>query len=158
MGINRSKRTFTFLLALTLVLTTVPAPISAEETAEPAKCPCCETAAEWVEVNSQTENPFSEPGHYRLTENVTLQGENIVLDWGITLDLNGFHLYAPEGYRAFSVSADQTLNVVDLSETANGAIIGNTAATAIGGVLYVKGTLNLYSGRLVIRNFFIISC
>ena len=34
MGINRSKRTFTFLLALTLVLTTVPAPISAEETAE----------------------------------------------------------------------------------------------------------------------------
>ena len=149
MGINRSKRTFTFLLALTLVLTTVPAPVFAEETAEPAKCPCCETAVEWIQVDSRTEAPFSEAGHYRLTENVTLTGKNIILEWDITLDLNGFHLYAPEGYRAFTLVQGTTMNVVDLSEAANGAIIGNSAATAVGGVLYVKGTLNLLSGRLV---------
>ena len=73
MKTNRSsKRIFTFLLALSLALTTVPAPIWAEEPAQ-SLCPCCEAVPEWVEVNSQTENPFSAPGHYRLTENVTLQ-------------------------------------------------------------------------------------
>jgi len=149
MGINRSTKRITALLsALTLALTVLPAPISAEET-EVVLCPCCETAPEWMEVSASTENPFSAPGHYRLTETVSLQGAEIAAEFDITLDLNGFHLYAPEGYRAFTLEQGTTMNIVDLSEAANGAIIGNSAATAVGGVLYVRGTLNLLSGRLV---------
>ena len=150
MRINRSKRIFTFLLALTLVLTTVPAPISAEETAETANCPCCEAVPEWIEVNSQTENPFSAPGHYRLTENIQLQGEYVGVSHDMTLDLNGHHIYAPEGYRAFFVAKGGTLNILDTSEAADGTMVGNDQVTKNGGgLILVSGTLNLYSGRLV---------
>lgn len=150
MRINRNKRIITFLLALTLVLTAVPAPISAEEPAEAAKCPCCETEPEWIEVNSQTESPFSAPGHYRLTENIQLQGTYVSVDYDLTLDLNGHHIYAPEGYRAFFVDKDGTLNVLDTSEAADGALVGNDqVAKNGGGLLLVSGILNLYSGRLV---------
>ena len=144
---NRSKRIAALLLALNLALTAIPAPISAEET-ETTLCPCCEATPEWVEVNSQTENPFSEAGHYRLTETVTLPGQ-IALETALTIDLNGFDIYAAEGCRAFLINQGSTLNILDTSETADGAIIGNDQCTDNGGVCYIYGTLNLYSGRLV---------
>ena len=149
MKIIGSKRITAALLALSLVLTVIPAPVFAEETEETTVCPCCKTSAQWVEVNASTENPFTQPGHYRLTENIQLQGEYVGVSHDMTLDLNGHHIYAPEGFRAFSVREGYTLNILDLSEEANGAIIGNPTASAVGGVIYVTGTVNLYSGRLV---------
>lgn len=139
------KRIAALLLALTLVLAVCPAPISAEGTV----CPCCEAAPAWIEVNSLTEDPFSEAGHYRLTETITLQGAEIALDDTVTIDLNGFSVYAAEGSRAFLINEGGTLNVLDTSEAADGALIGNDKVTDNGGVAFVYGTLNLYSGRLV---------
>ena len=143
------RRILTLVLALSLALTVVPKPVFAEGEAETVLCPCCNQAAEWVEVNSQTENPFSAPGHYRLTEDIQLQGEYVGVSHNMTLDLNGFHIYTPDNYRAFSIREGYTLNIVDLSQEANGAIIGKPGPTAVGGVIYTKGTLNLYSGRIV---------
>lgn len=146
---NRStKRILTGILALVLVLGVCPVPILAEETAEAALCPCCKGEPEWTEVNALTENPFSASGHYRLTETVTLQGQ-VTLDYNLTIDLNGFDIYAAEGCRAFLINEGGTLNILDTSENAGGGIVGNDKVTASGGLVYVYGTLNLYSGRLV---------
>ncbi|MBR2309139.1 MAG: hypothetical protein IKA47_01215 [Oscillospiraceae bacterium] len=146
---NRStKRTLTVALALILVLGSFAVSISAEEPAQTALCPCCEASPEWVEVNSLTENPFSAPGHYRLTETITLPAQ-IALDGTVTIDLNGFDIYAAEGCRAFLVNEGGTLSILDTSEAADGGIVGNDKVTGSGGLVYVYGTLNLYSGRLV---------
>ena len=141
------KRIVSLLLASALVFVLCPA-VSAADTVTLTACPCCEAAPAWLEVDSLTENPFSAPGHYRLTQTITLPAE-IALDGTVTIDLNGFSLYAAEGCRAFLVNEDGVLNVLDTSEEASGGIVGNDKATASGGVVYVYGTLNLYSGRLV---------
>ena len=149
MKIIGNKRISAALLALSLALTVVPKPVFAEGEAEATLCPCCNQAAEWIEVNSQTENSFAQAGHYRLTENVTIPETYISVGYNMTLDLNGFHIYTPDNYRAFGIREGYTLNIVDLSQEANGAIIGKPGPTAVGGVIYTKGTLNLYSGRIV---------
>ena len=155
MRINRGKRILTVVSALLLVLGLCVAPTFAEETAQTPLCPCCESAPEWIEVNSLTENPFSEAGHYRLTESITLPAE-ITLESELTIDLNGFSVYAATYNRAFMINKSGKLNILDTSEAAAGALIGSNLVTEEGtcnyehgGLIFVYGTLHLYSGRLV---------
>lgn len=138
-------------LAVAAVLVLCPAGASAAETETPTACPCCEAAPEWVDVNSSTENPFSHAGHYRLTEDIYLEGEFVSEGFLLTVDLNGCSIYAPEGCRAFFVGDGAVLNILDRSEEALGAVVGNNKAVDAGGVLYVdaNAVVNLYSGRLV---------
>lgn len=144
---NRSKRIFTALLALVLVLAVVPAPISAEEPTEPSTaqiCPCCgENLADiqWKTLPADTSLPG---GHYKVTADGQMR-RAYTTSGVTTIDLNGYDLTTVENSRAFYVY-DKTLTILDSqgggSISATGAINDNGGLFRVGS----KGILNIYGG------------
>lgn len=137
---DRSKRIFTALLALALVLAVYPVSVRAAVTT----CPCCGQSLSSITWTALPSTKTLSAGHYRLTGDTTLTQQYTCT--GITtVDLNGHTLTPAENARAFYVYSS-TLTILDTVGT--GTIVGNGTGTASGGLLKVArgAVLNLYGG------------
>lgn len=159
------KRLFAGLLALVLVLSLLPAVVSAEPEAvtktdkagtHTADHKCEECGAVFTEWTSGDSLPGA--GHYYLTKDVNLTKE-ISVTGELHLCLNGYVVKATAGKRIFSTKDNTATELVITDCTAYtddagvyhaGALTGGQDASAGGGAVFVRkmGVMKVYDGRI----------
>ncbi|MBQ8802810.1 MAG: hypothetical protein IJZ53_04155 [Tyzzerella sp.] len=103
-------------------------------------------AEPWIEWT--TDNALPTSGKYRLKTNVDLSGAlKVEGNKTLTLDLNGFDVKATTS-RVFQLTNEgSTLNIMDMSADADGAISVARTSDTTGAVLLLRNsTVNFYSG------------
>ena len=142
------KRLSSLALVLFMVISMLPTPVFAAEQQLEATdtngCPHCEGTFTWTELGSTSNlTVLATTGHYKLTEDVTLPSEiTIASGNNVVIDLAGHTMTAYKGNRAFTVSLDSALYIIDSSAANTGKLQGSGTATASGkhgGVVYVTG-------------------
>lgn len=107
----------------------------------PEICPHCKEAANWQPITEPASNNTITEGHYYLAcEGDSMTGKAWNTTGKVCLHMNGKTVNGSN--RVFYINEGSELNLMG-----NGSAIGGAYAsgsTAGGGVVYVKGTLNLY--------------
>ena len=153
---NFLKRVLALTLVLVMVIGYVPASVFAAENEERCfACPHCNNVHvdTWTAWDGTT--ALSTAGHYYLKpasgDTATMAG-SITISKDIVIDLNGYTLQAADGQRAFGVSTNGKLTILDTSADETGRILGSgTPVAANGGLIYVEKTSSrfyLYSGTI----------
>jgi len=160
-----TKRIFAMLLILAMVLSLVPAVVSAEDavvasdkagthTAAEHQCESCGTT-EWLPWESSTTLPTS--GHYYLTKDVAMTAPINDFAGTVHICLNGYVVKADSGKHIFNtrgvaevVITDCTAYTDDQDVYHAGAITGGVDSVNGGGVAFVRkgGVVKLYDGRI----------
>jgi len=160
-----TKRIFAMLLILAMVLSLVPAVVSAEDavvasdkagthTAAEHQCESCGTT-EWLPWESSTTLPTS--GHYYLTKDVAMTAPINDFAGTVHICLNGYVVKAASGKHIFNtrgvaevVITDCTAYTDDQDVYHAGAITGGVDSVNGGGVAFVRkgGVVKLYDGRI----------
>ncbi len=111
-----------------------------------AECAHCGEQT-WTKLTGETFSQLlstGNGGHFYLGEDISLASRVDINNNMVCLDLHGQTVRAT-GTRAFTVN--DKLNVMD--SLTGGAIVGNfTSDTSDGGAIYIRGTMNLYSGQI----------
>lgn len=116
-------------------------------------CEHCKATVEWVEYDKTNKLPFSESGHYKLQNDIKLNGQQgLSADKKVCLDLNGFTVEGKENQRVIALSSENAeLAIMDSSEDKTGRIIAHNQEenTKQGILLFLhKSDAYLYSGIL----------
>lgn len=130
------KKTVLGLLAVVLCMLCATA-VWAAETGLPESCPHCGTAVTWQPLSEPANNNTLTEGHYYVTK--SLSGKAWYTEGKVCLYMNGQTVNSSN--RVFYINEGSELNLLG-----TGSAIGNAYAsgsTAGGGVVYLKGTLNL---------------
>lgn len=140
------KRLLSVLLVLSLVLSMVPATVTAADVhvkgthAANAVCQKCKAAKTWTAWTSTTTLPTA--GHYYLTGDVTVSDQTKNTD-NLCLCLNGYTINGPQSNKTFSsVKANKFIAIMDCTAVeikgvyTSGKITG-AKNSAVGGAFYV---------------------
>ena len=150
-------------LVLAMVLTWIPAAVTAEETVTASakagthtaahKCEACEST-EWLPWESSTSLPTS--GHYYLTKNVTMTAPINDYAGTVHICLNGYVVKAASGKHHFNTRGVAEVVFTDCTAYTDsegvyhaGALTGGADAVNGGGVAFVRrgGVVKIYDGR-----------
>ena len=133
---NNMKKYICGLLAFIMCL--VCAPVTQAADTLPESCPHCKVPVTWQPISEPASNNTLTEGHYYVTKD--LSGKAWNMEGKVCLHMNGKTVNGTN--RVFYINAGSELNLMG-----SGSAIGNAYAsgsTAGGGVVYIKGTLNLY--------------
>ena len=141
------KKILSAILAIVLVLSMVPAVVTAEAGTHSADhvCEKCGASATWTAWTSKTTLPTS--GHYYLTGDVTVSNQTVASN--LCLCLNGYTVHGTQNNKTFAVAAtDKYIAIMDCTAaTVNGVytagkITGGKNTTSAGGTVYVGNANN----------------
>ena len=116
-------------------------------------CEHCKENVKWVEYDKTNKLPFSESGHYKLMNDIKLNGQQgVSANVKVCLDLNGFTVEGKAEQRVIAMSAENAaLAIMDSSEAKTGRIVAHhqNEDTKQGILLFLhKSDVYLYSGIL----------
>ena len=159
-----AKRLLAAILAFVLVLSLVPAVVSAEDavvasdkagthTAAAHKCEAC-GSTEWLPWDSATTLPKS--GHYYLTKDVNMTAPINDFAGTVHICLNGYVVKAAPGKHHFNTRGVAEVVITDCTAYYDedqvyhaGAMTGGADAANGGGIAFIRrgGVVKLYDGR-----------
>lgn len=107
----------------------------------PEICPHCKKTANWQPITTPASNNTLTEGHYYLAcEGDSMSGKAWYTDGKVCLHMNGKTVNGTN--RVFYINEGSELNLMGSGSAIGGAYA--SGSTAGGGVVYIKGTLNLY--------------